>query len=73
MPLDLMVADSLIHLNKYNGQPIGIELPQFVELTVTYAEPDARGDTASRGETRSSASRPDWNSAFLCSSRKAKR
>jgi elongation factor P len=47
--LDLMVEGSLIHLNKYNGNPIGIELPQFVELTVTYAEPGARGDTASGG------------------------
>lgn len=31
----------------YNNRAIGIELPNFVELEVTYAEPWLKGDTAS--------------------------
>jgi elongation factor P len=32
-----------------DGAPIGVELPTFVELTVTKTEPGVRGDTASGG------------------------
>ena len=31
----------------HNGKPIGVEVPIFVELTVTGAEPGVKGDTAS--------------------------
>ena len=31
----------------YNGQPINVELPNFVELLVTQADPGLKGDTAS--------------------------
>src|SRR3984885_9588167 len=31
--LDFLVEGAVIELNKYNGNPIGLELPQFVELT----------------------------------------
>lgn len=33
----------------YQGRPIGIELPNFVSLKVTYCEPAIKGDTASGG------------------------
>jgi len=33
----------------YQGKPIGVELPIFVELEVTKTEPGLRGDTASGG------------------------
>jgi elongation factor P len=33
----------------HNGKPIGVEVPIFVELTVTQTEPGVRGDTASGG------------------------
>ncbi len=33
----------------YKGQPIAVELPTFVELTVTHTEPGFKGDTASGG------------------------
>ena len=36
----------------FNGRPIGLELPQHVELAVTYTEPGVRGDTASGGVTK---------------------
>lgn len=31
----------------FNGRPIGVELPNFVELRVARSEPGVRGDTAS--------------------------
>ena len=33
----------------YNGQPIGVELPIFVELRIVETDPGVRGDTASGG------------------------
>jgi len=37
---------------KYNGEPVSLQLPQFVELTVTETEPGVRGDTAAGGATK---------------------
>jgi elongation factor P len=37
---------------KYNGAPVSLELPQFVELKVIAAEPGLRGDTAAGGATK---------------------
>jgi elongation factor P len=31
----------------YNGRPIGVTLPNFVELRVTHSEPGVKGDTSS--------------------------
>ena len=36
----------------FNGNPIGVQLPPHVELTVTSTEPGVRGDTASGGVTK---------------------
>nr|WP_281743409.1 elongation factor P [Tepidanaerobacter syntrophicus] len=33
----------------YDGAPIGVEMPTFVELTVTQTEPGFKGDTATGG------------------------
>ncbi|MGD0308707.1 MAG: elongation factor P [Acidobacteriota bacterium] len=41
-----------LHVRRYNGEPIAIQLPPFVELTVANAEPGARGDTGSGGATK---------------------
>jgi elongation factor P len=38
---------------QYNGNPIAMQLPPFVELTVVSAGPGSRGDTASGGTTKS--------------------
>ena len=47
------LADNLlVQLQKFNGNPIGIQLPQLVELTVTDTEPGVRGDTASGNVTK---------------------
>jgi elongation factor P len=37
---------------KYNGEPVSLELPQYVELKVVSAELGARGDTAAGGATK---------------------
>ena len=44
--LDLLVEGVIIQLHKYNGNPIGLQLPEKVELEVEYTEPGARGDTS---------------------------
>ena len=48
----LLVDNVIVEIHKYNGNPIGIQLPPHVELTVTHAEPGVRGDTASGGVTK---------------------
>jgi elongation factor P len=50
--LGLLVEGALIHAHKYNGNPIGLELPTFVELEVAETEPGVRGDTASGSGTK---------------------
>jgi elongation factor P len=37
---------------KYNGAPVSLQLPQFVELSVTSTELGMRGDTAAGGATK---------------------
>jgi elongation factor P len=49
---DLLVENLIVQLQKYNGNPIGIQFPPHVELTVTYTEPGIRGDTASGSVTK---------------------
>ncbi|WP_420236624.1 elongation factor P [Telmatobacter bradus] len=44
--LEFIVEGAILKLMKYNGNPIGLELPAQVELTVEYTEPGARGDTS---------------------------
>ena len=44
--LEFLVEGAIVKLLKYNSNPIGLELPAQVELTVTYTEPGARGDTS---------------------------
>jgi elongation factor P len=34
-------------LHKYNGNPIGLDLPTHVDLEIEYTEPAVRGDTSS--------------------------
>src|SRR5262245_34320536 len=40
----LLLSDNVVvQIQKFNGSPIGLELPALVELTVTYTEPGVRG------------------------------
>lgn len=50
--LGLLVEGALIHAHKYNGNPIALQLPTFVELEVAETEPGVRGDTASGSGTK---------------------
>lgn len=50
--LDLLVEGALVHMHKYNGNPIGLQLPMFVELLVVSTEPSARGDSSSGSGTK---------------------
>ena len=50
--LGLLVEGALIHAHKYNGNPIGLELPTFVELEVAETELGVRGGTASGSGTK---------------------
>ena len=50
--LDMLVDGVLIKIDKFNGNPIGVQLPAQVELTVAYTEPGVRGDTASGSVTK---------------------
>ncbi len=45
--LDFLIDGTLIQLHKYNGNPIGLQLPIFVELVIASTEPAVRGDTSS--------------------------
>ena len=49
---DLLVDNLIVQVQKYNGNPIGLQFPPHVELTVTDTEPGVRGDTASGGVTK---------------------
>src|SRR5208337_1120595 len=44
--LDFLVEGAIIQLHKFNGNPIGLQLPAQVELKVAYSEPGARGNTS---------------------------
>jgi elongation factor P len=48
----LLVENAVVEINKFNGNPIDIQLPAHVELTVTHTEPGHRGDTSSGGVTK---------------------
>ena len=48
----LLVDNVMVQVQRYNGNPIGLQLPPHVELTVASTEPGVRGDTASGGVTK---------------------
>ncbi|MBI3475438.1 MAG: elongation factor P [Acidobacteria bacterium] len=50
--LDFLVEGAIIELRKFNGNPIGLDLPTFVELNVEYTEPGVKGDTSSGTVTK---------------------
>ncbi|MDE1161543.1 MAG: elongation factor P [Acidobacteriaceae bacterium] len=50
--LDLLLEGMIVQVNKFNGNPIGLDLPIQVTLTVEYTEPAVRGDTSSGSVTK---------------------
>ena len=66
----LLVDNVLVQIHKFNGNPIGLQFPPHVEMTVTYTSraPEA---TASGSVTKLATLDTGLGSAFRCSSRKA--
>ena len=50
--LEFLLEGAIVRLDKFNGNPIGIQLPDKVELAVEYTEPATRGDTAAGAVTK---------------------
>src|ERR1017187_97279 len=50
--LDFLVEGALLQLRKFNGNPIGLQLPIFVELDVAETEPGVKGDSSSGSVTK---------------------
>lgn len=50
--LSYLTEGLIVQIQKFNGNPIGLQMPTQVELAVTYTEPGARGDTASGNVTK---------------------
>jgi elongation factor P len=50
--IEFLTEGALLQIEKYNGNPIGVQLPPHVEFTVTYTEPGVRGDTSSGSVTK---------------------
>jgi elongation factor P len=50
--LDFLLEGAMIQIHKFNGNPIGLQLPGQVELAVAYTEPGVRGNTASGAVTK---------------------
>ena len=48
----LLVDNLIVQVQKFNGNPIGVQFPPHVELKVTATEMGARGNTASGSVTK---------------------
>jgi elongation factor P len=44
-----LIENLLVAVTYFKGQPVGVELPTFIEAQITKCEPGVRGDTASGG------------------------
>ena len=50
--MEVLVEGTIIDMMMFNGNPIGLQLPVFVDLEVTDTEPGLRGDTSSGSGTK---------------------
>ena len=50
--MEFLVEGVLLQVRKFNGNPIGLQLPIFVELDVTETEPGVKGDSSSGSVTK---------------------
>jgi elongation factor P len=50
--MEFLVEGTLLQVRKFNGNPIGLQLPIFVELDVTQTEPGVKGDSSSGSVTK---------------------
>ena len=49
---DFLGEGLIIQVHKFNGNPIGLQLPPHVELTITQTEPGVRGDSSGGNVTK---------------------
>ena len=49
---DFLVDNLAVQIHSFNGNPIGLQLPAHVEMTIARTEPGTRGDTASGTVTK---------------------
>ena len=49
---ELLVDNLIVQIHKFNGNPIGLQLPAVIEMTIAETEPGTRGDTASGAVTK---------------------
>ena len=49
---DLLTDNLVVKVQKYNGNPIALEFPSIVEMTIAQTEEGARGNTASGSVTK---------------------
>lgn len=47
--MDFMIENLVVTVDIFNQKPIGVELPNFVEVEVTHTEPGVKGDTVTGG------------------------
>ena len=47
--LDYLTEGLMVQIQKFNGNPIGLQMPTQVELTITYTEPGLQGDRSTGG------------------------
>ncbi len=50
--LNYLIEGTMLQVHKYNGNPIGLQLPIFVDLDVKYTEPAVKGDSSSGSVTK---------------------
>ncbi|MGO8795837.1 MAG: elongation factor P [Candidatus Sulfotelmatobacter sp.] len=49
---DFLVEGLIIQMHKYNGNPIGLQMPTHVELLVSRTEPGVKGDSSGGSVTK---------------------
>jgi elongation factor P len=49
---DLLVDNIMVKVQKFNGNPIAVEFPPHIEMTIAQTEEGARGNTASGSVTK---------------------
>ena len=50
--LDFLISGTIVDVHKFNGNPIGLQLPMFVELDIAHTEPGVKGDSSSGTVTK---------------------
>ena len=67
----LLVDNVIVKVQKFNGNPIAVEFPPHVEMTIADTEEGARGNTASGSVTKAAVTETGLRSRCRSSSRKA--